>query len=133
MKTVQGFVKAGALLACATLFNVGAAPGEAAAVLEERELVTRQQCRVDEHAPLLLVHGRPRHSSPHPPHYHPLPPYPPPVYPPYGPYYSPYPAAAICRNQLRFCYLNVVMPVGAPCVCAAPVGGVWFSGWVTFY
>ena len=64
MKTVQGFVKAGALVAWATLFNVGAAPGEAAAVLEERELVTRQQCRVDEHAPLLLVHGRPRHSSP---------------------------------------------------------------------
>ena len=133
MKTVQNFVKAGALLACVLLFSVGAAPGEAEDLLEERELVTGQQCRVDEQDPLRLVHGRPRHSYPHYPHSYPLPPYPPPVYPPYGPYYAPYPVAAICRNQLLFCYLTGALPVGAPCVCAAPLGGVWFSGRVTVY
>ena len=133
MRTVKNSVKAGALLVCAILFSVGAAPVEAEDVFEEREMVTGQQCSVDEQDPLLRVHRWDRHYyNPH--HsYHPLPPYPPPVYPPYGSYYAPYPAAAICRNRLLFCYLPGALPVGAPCVCAAPLGGVWFSGRVTVY
>ena len=127
MKTVRNSVKVGALVACAILFNVGASPAEAEDSFEQRELSAGQQCSMEEPDPLRLVHGRHRHSSPH------YPPYPPPVYPPYFPHYAPYPASAICRNQLQFCYLNVAMPVGAPCVCSAPLGGVWFSGWVTAY
>ena len=133
MRTGRNSVQAGALLACVLLFTAGAAPGEAEEVFEDREPLPRQQCRVDEPEPWLRVHrwGRhpynPHHSSP------PFPPYPPLVYPPSSPYYAPYPASAICRNRLRFCYLTGALLVGSPCVCPAPLGGVWFSGWVTVY
>ena len=129
----MNFVKAAALLAGAILLNVGASPVEAEDLLEERELLTGQQCSVEEPDPLLLVHGRHRHSYTHHPHYHPLPPYPPPIYPSPYPHHSLYPASAICRNQLLFCYMDGPLPVGSPCICAAPFGVVWFSGWVTAY
>ena len=119
MKTVQNFVQAGALVACAILFSVGAAPVEAEDLLEDRELVTGQQCRVDEHTPLRLVHGRPRHFYPHYPRYYPLPPYPPPVYPPSGSYYAPYP---------RGRYLSQPPPVLLPARCPASRRAVCLCG-----
>ena len=104
--------------------------------LEAVDQLTVQQCSQEEEIPLLLVHGRHRHHHHHPypsrpyyspPHYHSS------VYPLSYPYYAPYPASSICRNQVFFCHMNAVLPVGSPCVCYAPFGVVWFSGRVTAY
>ncbi len=133
MRTTINSLKA--IVACIVLLNVGILLAEATE-LGAVDRLTAQQCSLKEETPLLLVHGQ--H---HPHHPHPYPPYPyspphhhPSVYPPpYPPYYAPYPASGICRNQLLFCHMNTLLPVGAPCVCYAPLGGVWFSGWVTVY
>ncbi len=129
MRTIIHSLKV--IVACIVLLNVGAPLAEAAE-LEAVEHLTVQQCSQEEEAPLLLVHGQHRHHPyPHhhysPPHYHPS------IYPPPYPYYAPYPASSICRNQVFFCHMNTVLPVGSPCVCYAPFGVAWFSGRVTAY
>ena len=121
------------IVACTVLLNVGTPLAEATE-LEAREPLTIQQCSQEEETPLLLVHGRHRHHHHHPyppsPYYAP-PPYHSSIYPPPYPYYAP--VSGICRNQVFFCQMNTVLPVGSPCVCYAPFGVVWFSGRVTAY
>ena len=119
--------------ACIVLLNVGTPLAEATGPEAVNQL-TVQQCSLEEETPLLLVHGRHRHHHHHP--YPPSPYYSPPhyhssVYPPPYPYYVP--VSGICRNQVFFCHMNTVLPVGSPCVCYAPFGVVWFSGQVTAY
>ena len=122
------------VVACIVLLNIDPSFAEVTD-LEAVDELTVQQCNLAEGTPLQLVHGRhpyhyhPPHPSHHyvPPHYHPS------VYPPPYPYYAPYPASNVCRNQLFFCHMNAVLPVGSPCVCYAPFGVVWFSGRVTVY
>ncbi len=120
--------------ACIVLLNVETSLAEATE-LEGADRITVQECRLEEGPSLLPVHGRHSHHHHHPyPHHHYAPPhYYPSVYPPPYPYYAPYPASGICRNQLFFCHMNAVLPVGSPCVCYAPFGVVWFSGRVTVY
>ena len=123
------------IVACIVLLSVETPLAEATE-LEAADQITVQQCNLAEEAPLRLVHGRhPYHyHPPHPPHHYAPPHYHTSVYPPPYPYYAPYPAASsICRNQVFFCQMNAVLPVGSPCVCYAPFGVVWFSGRVTAY
>ena len=119
------------IVACIALLNVGT-PLAKATELEAVDQLTVQQYSLEEDASLLLVHGW-HHHRPYPPHPYSPPPYYPSIYPPPYPYYSPYPASSLCRNQLFFCYMNTVLPVGSPCVCYAQFGVVWFSGRVAAY
>ena len=129
MKIFSNSLKISAILICTVLFSVVTPPAESGELLEEVESLSGQRCSVEEN--MLLVHGQYHH--PYPPYYHSPPPYHPSVYPPYYPYHAPYPASGICRNQLFFCYMNGVLPVGAPCICYTSFGVVWFSGKVTAY
>ena len=134
MQTISNPVKIGAVLAWTVLLTV-TTPVEGGERYEAEQLTT-QQCSMENDGQILLTHGRHHHHRQR--HYHPYPPPPlppllhhPALYPPYYPY--PYPLSGVCRNQRLFCHMNVLLPVGSPCVCHAPFGVVWFRGQVAAY